>query len=252
MSWLDPVKRALDEGQDPRPVFFRDDDAGRDDGRLAAMLDRFEARRIAVDVAVIPTLVRPALAGALQARIHSCGVRVHQHGLAHVNHEPTGRKHEFGPARDLSRQAADVATGRGLLLDWFGESAVEPVFTPPWNRCTAETGAALLENGIRVLSRDHTAPPLSLPGLTEVPVTVDWFGHRKGVRWTPAELAARLADQVRGRDPIGVMLHHAVTDDDELARVDELLALFGQHPRVRLTSIAALAGVPVGGTGGAT
>ena len=85
-----------------------------------------------------------------------------------------------------------------------------------------------------------------------MPVTVDWFGHRKGVRWTRAELAARLADQVRGRDPIGVMLHHAVTDDDELARVDELLALFGQHPRVRLTSIAALAGVPVGGTGGAT
>ena len=252
MSWLDPVRRALDEGQDPRSVFFRDDDAGRDNGRLTAMLDRFEAHRVGVDVAVIPTLVRPALAGVLRGRIHPSGVRVHQHGLAHVNHERTGRKHEFGPARDLSRQAADVAMGWRLLLDWFGESAVEPVFTPPWNRCTAETGAALLKNGIRVLSRDHTAPPLSLHGLTEVPVTVDWFGHRKGVRWTPEQLAVRIAGQVRGRDPVGVMLHHAVTDEDELTRVDELLGILGQHPRVRLTSISALAGVTVGGSGGAT
>jgi peptidoglycan/xylan/chitin deacetylase (PgdA/CDA1 family) len=254
MSWLDAVRRALDERPDPCLVFFRDDDAGRDDGRLAAMLDRFEAHRVGVDVAVIPALVRRSLASAFQGRMDAGGVRLHQHGLAHVNHESTGRKHEFGPSRDQTRQSADVATGRRILLDWFGERALDPVFTPPWNRCTPATGRALLANGLRVLSRDHTAPPLGLPGLAEVPVTVDWFGHRKGVRFTPVELAAELADQVRGGDPIGVMLHHAVTDADELARVDELLALAAQHPAVRVASIGELAGVTAVGNrqGGGT
>ncbi len=243
MSWLDPVRRALDERPDPCVVFFRDDDAGRGDDRLTALLDRFEEHGVGLDVAVIPALVHRRLAAALRNRIDAGGVRVHQHGLAHVNHEPTGRKHEFGPARDVAGQAADLVAGRRLMLDWFGDASVEPVFTPPWNRCTTDTGVALLRHGLRVLSRDNTAVPLSLPGLVEVPVTLDWFGHRKGVRWTPAELAARLADQVRGRDPVGVMLHHAVTDDEELARVDEVLALVGGHARVRVSSISELSGV---------
>ena len=196
---------------------------------------------------MIPALVGRSLADALRRRVDAGGVRLHQHGLAHVNHEATGRKHEFGPSRDLSRQSTDVATGRRLLLDWFGEADVDPVFTPPWNRCTTDTGTALLAHDLRVLSRDHTAPPLRLPGLPEVPVTLDWFGHRKGVRWTPAELATRLADQVRAGHPIGVMLHHAVTDADELARVDELLGLSARHPAVRITSIVELAGVTADG-----
>lgn len=245
-NWLDPVRRALDERTGSCAAFFRDDDAGRDDRRLAAMLDRFAEHRIGVDVAVIPALVTPSLAGALRDRMAAGGVRVHQHGLAHVNHEATGRKHEFGPARGPAPQAVDVAEGRRLMHDWFGEAAVEPVFTPPWNRCTADTGAALLQHGLPVLSRDHTAAPLAMPGLTEVPITLDWFGHHRGVRWTPAELAGRLADQVRGDDPVGVMLHHAVTDADELARVDELLAVLGGHPGVRFASITELAGLGVG------
>lgn len=245
MSWLDPVRRALDERQDPCAVFFRDDDAGRDDVRLAALLDRFEAHGVGVDVAAIPLLVRRPLARELRRRTGR-GVRLHQHGLAHVNHEPAGRKHEFGPSRDVAAQAADIAAGRRILLDWFPEAGVEPVFTPPWNRCTRETGLAVLRSGLRVLSRDHTAVPLEVPGLTEVPVTVDWFGRTRGVRWTPAELAAHVADRVRGRDPVGVMLHHAVTDADELDRVEDLVALCAGHPSVRMTSLCELAGAGAG------
>jgi peptidoglycan/xylan/chitin deacetylase (PgdA/CDA1 family) len=248
MSWLDPVRRALDELSAPVVLFFRVDDAGRGDVRLAAMLDRFEAHQVGVDVAVIPALVRRPLASALRGRIDTGGVRIHQHGLLHVNHERAGRKHEFGPARDLSAQTADVATGRNLLLGWFGEADVDPVFTPPWNRCTPDTGRALRANGLSVLSRDRSAAPLLQRDLAEVPITLDWFGHRRGVRWTPGELAARLADQVGGRDPIGVMLHHAVTNTDELGRVDDLLALCAQSPTVRIVSIVDLAEVTASGS----
>ena len=45
---------------------------------------------------MIPSLVGRPLADALRGRIDAGTVRLHQHGLSHVNHEATGRKHEFG------------------------------------------------------------------------------------------------------------------------------------------------------------
>jgi peptidoglycan/xylan/chitin deacetylase (PgdA/CDA1 family) len=244
MSWLDPVRAALDEG--PGTIFFRDDDAGWGDERLWALLDLFDRRSLPVDVAVIPAALHPALAAELTVRARAGGVRLHQHGWAHVNHEPVGRKCEFGPSRDLPAQEADVARGQAVLRDAFG-GLLDPVFTPPWNRCTADTVAALAANGIAVLSRDSTAAPLPDAGpaaVVEVPITVDWFGSRKGVRWTPYELADRLAAAVRSGRPVGIMLHHAVTDSGELAALGALLALLSTHPHTRAIPLTTLAAVP--------
>lgn len=223
-GWLAPVAAALDGAERPVPVFFRDDDAGWGDDRLVALLDRFDAAGLPVDVAVIPAALTPALARELAARAAAGGARLHQHGFAHVNHEPAGRKCEFGEARCEADQAADVAAGRRLLLDALGD-LVDPVFTPPWNRCTPATAAALAGQGFEVLSRDDGARRFGRPGLAEVPVTVDWFGHRKGVRWDRDELARRLAAAVAAGGPVGVMLHHAVTDDAEREAVADLLAV---------------------------
>jgi hypothetical protein len=57
-----------------------------------------------------------------------------------------------------------------------------------------------------VLSRDTTAPPLGRAELREVPVTVDWFGHRTGRRWSRDELAERIAERIGGGGPVGIML----------------------------------------------
>ncbi len=240
MSWLDPVRDALDEG--PTTVFFRDDDAGWGDERLWSLLDLFDRRSLPVDVAVIPASLHPALASELTVRARAGGVHLHQHGWAHVNHEPVGRKCEFGPSRDHSAQAADIARGQDDLRDAFGD-LLDPVFTPPWNRCTSDTAAALTANGIAVLSRDSTAAPLPSP-VPEVPITVDWFGSRTGVRWTPYELADRLAAAIRSGRPVGIMLHHAVTDSGELAAIGALLALLSIHPNTRAIPLTALAAVP--------
>jgi peptidoglycan/xylan/chitin deacetylase (PgdA/CDA1 family) len=241
MSWLDPVRAALDEG--PVQVFFRDDDAGWGDEALWALLDLFERRGLPVDVAVIPAVLHRGLATALTSRVRGGGVHVHQHGWAHVNHEPVGRKCEFGPSRSYAEQAWDIARGQAVLLDAFGE-LLDPVFTPPWNRCSDATAAALRATDLRILSRDSTAAPLHDLTLTEVPVTVDWFGSRKGVRWTPYELAARAADAVRSGRPVGFMFHHAVTDSGELAAIGALLALLSVHPHVEAIPLTALASVP--------
>lgn len=240
-GWLDPVRAALDGAPRPCPVFFRDDDAGWDDRALFALLDRFVARGLPVDVAVIPAEVTPGLVRGLKGRIRSSRVRVHQHGFAHLDHQSTGRRCEFGSSRGRAAQAADVAGGRDVLLDAFG-TVLDPVFTPPWNRCTAVTGEVLTDHGIRVLSRDSSARPLGVRGLDEVPVTVDWFGRSRGVPWTRDELGARIAACVRGGGPVGVMLHHAVTDDGERARVDGLLELLATHPAAAPTTLVDLAG----------
>ena len=169
------------------PVFFRDDDAGWGDARLFELLDRFAAHSLPVDLAVIPMELDRALADELAARPR---VGLHQHGLAHVNHEREGRKHEFGPSRDAAAQRADIAAGRERLADLLGER-VDPIFTPPWNRCTADTGRCLAELGFEVLSREARAAPLDVPGLRELPVSVDWFAHRHGRAAEPWPSSAR-------------------------------------------------------------
>lgn len=240
-GWLDPLRAALDEV--PRAVtwFVRDDDGGWDDARLDALLDVADRHGMPVDVAMIPMDTGPELAGRLRARMAGSRLRVHQHGYEHVNHEPEGRKCEFGPARTPEAIAADVRNGRERLLERFGGD-LDAVFTPPWNRSVPDLAPALVACGIRVLSRDLTAGRLDHPGLAEVPVSVDWFGGRRGTRWTREELGRRMADATAAGGPVGLMLHHAVTPPDELRDLDALFALLSRHPAVRLRTITEVAG----------
>ncbi|MCB0994032.1 MAG: hypothetical protein KDB21_02995 [Acidimicrobiales bacterium] len=235
-DWLEPVVAALDERQAPVRVFFRDDDAGWDDPALFALLDCFDDAGVVIDLAVIPTALGPALAQELVARWRGGGVRLHQHGYSHTNHELEGRKCEFGGSRPVHQLAIDIADGWSRLQRLLGE-CVDPAFTPPWNRCVPELGPVLAEHGFRVLSRDTTAPEIGHPRLVEQPVTVDWLGRTRGTRWDRAELGHRLAASLAERDTIGVMLHHAVTDDAERSAIGEFVAVVAAHPMAQCCSL---------------
>ena len=228
-GWLDPVREALQAPGERLCVFVRDDDAGWDDARLFALCDLFAAREAPLDLAVIPTELSRSLARELRARAGAGQLDVHQHGFAHRNHEPVGRRCEFGPARAPELQRVDVVRGRALLDDLLGE-LVQPFFTPPWNRCTRGTGVLLQELGFALLSRESRAEPLDVPGLAELPVQLDWMAHRGGVRVGLDELGVRLGRAVEQGGPVGVMLHHAVLDAADLAAVGELLDLLGSLP----------------------
>lgn len=236
MHWLDPVRAALDSARTPAEVFFRDDDAGWAGDRLSALLDRFAHHGLPVDLAVIPAALDAGLAAELQRRTARQPLGLHQHGYAHRNHEPDGRKHEFGPHRPAAQQRHDIAAGAARLRDLLGD-LVQPIFTPPWNRCTVDTGRCLAELGFAVLSRESRAAPLGVAGLAEVPIRVDWV--KPGAA---GDLAAAVAEG----GPVGVMFHHAVMDDDDLARVDELLALLAGHPHARGATILGYAAVRSG------
>ena len=234
MSWLDPLKQALEETPNPIPFFFRDDDAGWEDDRLFELLSILAEHNVPIDLAAIPKALSRRTANRLRKMIEadSTHLSIHQHGYAHVNHEREGKKNEFGPSRSWSEQLEDVRAGQSLLNDLLGPNT-DPIFTPPWNRCTEITAICLWEAGFKYVSRDRTAPPLDAPDLQELSISVDWFAHRKRVRLTPDEFGNLFAAAVREQPAVGVMLHHAVMDDYEFRRLRQLLQLVSTHSRVR-------------------
>jgi hypothetical protein len=221
-EWLDSVRRALDARVRPVSVFFRDDDAGWADDALHALLDVFEAEAAPLDVAVIPAACDAVCAAGLKARRASSRLRLHQHGWSHANHEAAGRKSEFGLSRTRSAMQDDVRAGRARLADLLGD-IVDPIFTPPWNRCANALAPVLVDTGVRVLSRDTSAGRLEAPGLIECPVTVDWSARRHGAPPSVLSIADELARAIECADTVGVLFHHAVMSVEECALTRALL-----------------------------
>jgi hypothetical protein len=210
---------SLAETSQPVEVFFRDDDAGWEDERLFELIGRFAEHGLPVDLAVIPAALTEELAEALVAS-HA---GLHQHGFSHTNHQAEGRKCEFGPARNRDQQLADISAGQARLRELLGER-LDPFFTPPWNRCTADTASVLVELGFALLSRESKAEPLGL--LPELPV------HLDVARLSASELDERFAKLVGTGGPIGVMFHHAVMEPSAMAAASELLAVLARHEHV--------------------
>jgi hypothetical protein len=233
-NWLEPLRKTLDEARAPVTFFFRNDDVGWDDARLFDLLDVFAQYETPIDLAVIPKSLSTPTAARLRKLVldRPESLSVHQHGFAHVNHELIGRKCEFGESRSGELQHADIAAGKELLSDLLG-SITDPIFTPPWNRCNASTAIALQNEGFKLLSRDITAKQLDAPDLIELPVCIDWFGHRKNVRLTLDEIGASVSAAASSGAPLGVMLHHALVDDEEREMIGELLKLVSAHSQVR-------------------
>lgn len=205
-------------------VFFRDDDADSDLPQLRTLLDTFARRETPLNLAVIPGTLTPSGARLLREAHSRQPLSLHQHGWMHVNHEPAGRKCEFGVSRGLEAQRADIANGRERLAELLPDLTV-PIFTPPWNRCTRDTHAALASLGFRAVSTLRSAAPTARLPLSDVSVTVDLFRWREGpVLRTESELTRLIlaADQ-----PCGILLHHKVMGPEAFRVVEALLDALG-------------------------
>jgi hypothetical protein len=243
-DWGGQLMSALDETrQNTLTVFFRNDDAGWDDARLMRLLDLFAAHKLPIDLAVIPTELDAALASELLARRARSPLGLHQHGYQHLNHEPEGRKCEFGLSRDYDQQHRDIAEGLELLALQLG-NAVDPIFTPPWNRCTQDTADALAAMGFCCLSRNLGADRLDTPGLRELPVAVDWQRRRDGNLTRHEEMPKALRLAAHKGWPLGVMLHHAVMDSGDLDALETLIGSLAGSRRVRFALMADLLSRP--------
>ena len=243
-GWLDPLRQALDESDSRIDFFFRDDDVGWANDEFRTLLAGFRQHSVPLDIAAIPNALTAELADEL-CTLHAetpAMVGIHQHGFAHTNQEDFGRKCEFGSSRTHQDQYRDIQFGKMKLERMLG-SAVDPIFTPPWNRCTAITGECLRELGFRVLSRDATAPSLALSGLKELPISIDWFAKKNGKRLSFQSLGTLLARTVKQRQPVGIMLHHELMSAAERELLSELLVLLSTHRQAHCKLMAEIAAV---------
>ena len=236
--WLDPLRAVLDHRSRAATIFIRDDDGGWGTDRLPALLDATCSCGVPIDLAVIPDAADATLARELR-RHDDRSVRAHQHGRSHTNHEGTGPKCEFGVSRSAEDQRTDIVAGRRQLLDLLGER-LDPIFSPPWNRCTELTARCLAALDFQLLSCDVSAGRFDVEHLAELPVSLDWTG-RKGAVTGPDAWGRTIAARVAAADdPVGLMLHHAVMTHDDRAMLRELLDVLAGHPFVHFGSMLAV------------
>jgi peptidoglycan/xylan/chitin deacetylase (PgdA/CDA1 family) len=229
-------------------LWWRDDDAGRDDPRLERLLELAERRALPVALAVVPVWLD---AGA-QARIAaSPGTTVLQHGFAHRNHALDGQKScELG-GRAIATIEAELASGRDILVDAFG-AAFLAVLVPPWNRLDRKLIGRLAACGFSGLSAyGKRAAPKAAPGLIQVNThldPVDWRGDRLFV----GEVAAleRLIVALDPDEPIGILSHHLAMDEPGWRFLDRLLGVLAAHPGAVLCSPAELFAAPAPASSG--
>lgn len=214
---------------------FRDDDVAEDCDGLKRLLDIFGEKGVPLNLEVIPGLLTPACSSLLLSRKKAAPslIELNQHGWMHLNHEASGRKCEFGPSRSFPEQLSDIRAGRERLLDAFG-GAFNPVFTPPWNRCTTDTCRALEELDFRAVSALKRLDRPACAAPREISVTIDLLDWKNGPELKPAtHLLAELSAQVREGGLIGILLHHQVMRGDAFDFIAGLVERLGGVGNVR-------------------
>lgn len=236
---FDALRQSLQLAPQPPAIFFRDDDADRDLPELRTLLDLFCSRGLALSLAVIPgTLTEDGARLLSEAAAAAPALELHQHGWMHVNHEPQGRKCEFGPSRSFAEQFLDIASGRQRLAELLGPR-VAPIFTPPWNRCTADTARALEQLHFAALSKDLSP---AVGRIREISIAVDIFTWKSGPQLkSPEQIAAELSARLAQPGPLGILLHHKVMNAEAFALTAQLVDAL--RPASRFYSLEAACSV---------
>jgi len=234
-----PVTAELDRLADAghqATLWLRDDDAVSDTAALRRLAAWAQGAETSALLAVIPAYADDSLAEFLKSndQLIPC-----VHGWAHANHAPEGEKSaELGNHRPLDVVCAELAGAKRQLETLLGARAL-PVLVPPWNRMDKALAAilpALGFTGLSAFGNSFTSPvPAGLTVANTHLDVIDWRGTR-GCR-PHDELVAELAMHILTRgpagDPIGILTHHLVHDDDVWQFLDELSALSAHHRGAR-------------------
>lgn len=228
------IRQSLGQGGSEKPlqVFFRADDIGLVDERFRRLMRLFEAHRTPLCLALVPTWLSEKTWAAMQEFAPESPLWCwHQHGWSHRNHEPAGKKCEFGAGRNPLAVRTELKHGRQRLTHLLGELFV-PVFTPPWNRCSRKTMELLLELGYLAVSRSEGAKPEAPPGLPDFAVNVDLHTRKENdCRDAWQNLLTEMTKAVnRGR--IGFMIHHQLMNSAAHDFLEILLTELHRRPQV--------------------
>ena len=210
------------EQPSPVRIFFRADDIGRIDNNFIQMMTLFADHDMPLCPALVPQWITAGNWRQIRARAKKENLFCwHQHGFSHLNHELSGKKCEFGESRAEKKIREDLLAGKSRLYRLLGESFV-PVFTPPWNRCSAATMQILLELGFSALSRSTNVQPPPPPGLPEIAINIDLHTRRED---NPQQGMNNLLSECRtamDSGCMGFMLHHQRMNDTAFLFLEHL------------------------------
>lgn len=228
--------------------WWRDDDAGPDDGRLAGLLDLRRSVAVPLALAVVPAWLEEASAALLRA---DPGSSVLQHGHAHANRAgPERRKCELVAAPEPDDLEDCLSKGQSLLAHAFG-ARFHAVMVPPWNRIDAPVARRLHARAFTGLSTLGPRPSRSRDGLVLANVHIDIVGWKSGGGFAGEapvlaaacdHLAQRRSGTVDADEPTGLMTHHRVHDGACDAFVARFVAATRDHPAARWLDAAAVFG----------
>ncbi len=206
-------------------VFFRADDIGIPSKQFSQLIVSFKKHKMPLCLATVPTWLNASRVTDLKqltgnSKRQWCW---HQHGYVHRNFEPVGKNQEFGPTRTYSAITSSLEKGKDRLDLYLG-SLNQPVFTPPWNRCSSDALQALQDLNFMAISRSRGAKPPAKAAFPDFQVNVDLHTRKEqspdlGFNNLLTELEESLAS---GR--CGVMLHHQRMNDRAVHLLDTLLS----------------------------
>ena len=221
-------------------IFFRADDMAVPGRNFFRLMELFRRLKMPISLAIVPAwLTRPRW-NVIKNIVNKepdlfC---LFQHGWRHINHEKTGKKQEFGPARSMEQIREDLTKGRQRLADLIGNDFY-PLFTPPWNRYTKNTVEELKTLGYHAISSAKSGSNEE-HGFPDFGISIDLHTRRES---DPSVSMDILLDQLSRSlsDPFcGIMIHHQRMNDSAfhfLGILMETLLKFKEFPVVRIKDL---------------
>ncbi len=239
-----PLRHELDRWQTAGKTvrfWLRDDDAIEPTSALEQLLKLTADAKVPLTLAVIPASTGEPLAARLG---DAQQVLVALHGWSHTNHAgPEEKKQELGAHRPPEVVLGELRDGLAILRRLFGPRFIS-MLVPPWNRINGALIAKLPAVGLETLSVYGAAKADSPIRLLNTHVDImNWHGVR-GSR-PQDELIADVVRELRARfdddgEPIGILTHHLVHDENAWAFLSDLLIETRAHPAATWTSSEAL------------
>ncbi|WP_337267157.1 polysaccharide deacetylase family protein [Oryzifoliimicrobium ureilyticus] len=241
------LDRALEDSQ-VVDLWLRDDDAIEASPALDRLLAETRDRNIPLTLAVIPASASSYLFERLKEEDH---VEIAIHGWSHENHAPTHeKKQELGAHRPVAVTLSELQKGNDRLRllaqkSDFPRSKILTMLVPPWNRIADEVLLAIEGEPFTAVSLYGRARELgALKQLNTHIDIVDWHHGKKAV---PAgDLVQRFVEKLKrrretkDREPIGILTHHLVHDEDAWNFLHLFFEATGAHASVRWRSASEL------------
>jgi hypothetical protein len=225
-------------------LWWRDDDAIEDTDALRTLIAIAEHTPVAI--AVIPAFASDRVASLAQS---SPCVSILQHGWNHLNHAgPADRKAELALHRPLKMVLCEIAKGRDRIRNLFGANCL-PVLVPPWGNIADEVLLELPRHGVTGISCHGKLSSFKVPGLLAFNTHIDIIDWRAGAQFigAPQTLSSLVTYlQLRRRaggaecEPIGLLTHHLMHNDELNRFLSDFLAITKDHPSLSWQSAADL------------